>query len=53
MVKKGQFIDFASNLNTEEMSTEMQIIIELAKKVKELENKITELDSEKEVVESG
>ena len=50
MVKKGEFIGFAANMDWDETkafglpSTEMQILIEMAKKVKELEAKINELE---------
>lgn len=52
MVNIGEFIEFASNLSQEKdiskgnfgLSTEMNIIIELSKKIKELEAKIVELE---------
>ena len=40
MVKKGEYIEFASKLDIKDMSTEMQIIIELCIKIKKLEEKI-------------
>ena len=50
MVKKGEFVDFAANMDWDDNklfgipSTEMQIIIELSKKIKELETKLNEMD---------
>ena len=54
MVKKGEFIDFAANLKVESdilkkeysYSTEMQIIIELSKKIIILEERIAKLEKE-------
>ena len=33
MVKKGEFVSFANNLEVKGKSTEMQVLIELSKKV--------------------
>ena len=48
MPEKGEYIDFAISLDEEVLgvsySTEMSIIIELSKKIKDLEERITELE---------
>ena len=44
MVKEGEFIDYASNLTVNAHPTHVQISIELAKKIKELEARIEALE---------
>ena len=48
MVKRGEFINFASNLKIEDnYSTTMQCVIELSKKVLLLEERILKLEEVK------
>lgn len=47
MVKEGEFVDFAANLSIDNLSTDMQIIVELAKRIKELEVRLKALEDAK------
>jgi len=50
MVEKGEYIDFAANIDDSiQISTELEIIRELAIKIKELETRIVELEKTKGV----
>ena len=54
MVKKGEYIKFASNISQEKdvekgnlgLSTQMSIIVELSKKIVELEARIIKLEKQ-------